>query len=553
MPSLPPSETLKWRREREKALLTEKSRRRAANDLHEFTRQAWPIVNPGKEFVDNWHIGAIAEHLTAVTNGEITRLLINVPYRFSKSTLVSVMWPAWTWIKRPSHQWLCGSHSMTLAIRDNLAMRRLVTSPWYRDQWGDSFELTGDQNQKTNFQNDHNGHRWAFGMTSGVMGADSDTVIVDDPHDREGADSEAERERTLLNFDQGVATRLNDPIRSSIAIIMQRLNKEDLSGHVLESEAGYQHVLIPMHFDPARTKTTIIGWSDPRKKTGELAWPQRMSEEWCAQEAKRLGPYGAAGQLEQNPSPAAGGIFKREDWRFYDTLPSKFDASAQSWDLAFKGTKTSNYVAGQAWGRIGANVYWKPGEVYEQLDFVETCTEFVKFSVLHPYETKLVEDKANGPALIATLKGRIPGITPVNPDGGSEAVARSCAPYVAAGNVWLPNPWTATPDSDGRIPIINRTTVKSGMEYVVRFIENCATFPVGSIPVGSHGDDVVAATQAIHHMLHDLAVAGWGVTGFYDGMTQSWSEEKGKELTESERLAKEKEDQKEADEWFGKP
>lgn len=477
----------------------------AEQSLHEFVKQAWPVVDPAHKFIDNWHIAAICDHLSAVTRGEITRLLINVPYRSSKSTIVAVMWPAWTWTQNPSFQWLTGSHGLDLAIRDNLAMRRLVTSSWYQDAWGDKFALTGDQNQKTRFENDQRGYRLAFGMTTGVMGQGGDGIVVDDPHDREGSDSDAERETTLLNFDLGIATRLNDPAKSSIVIIMQRLNAADLSGHVLESGEGYEHVVIPMHYDPSRSKVTVLGWSDPRTRAGELMWPARFTDEWCAREAKRLGPYGASGQLEQNPSPSEGGIFKREDWRFYDTLPAKFDASAQSWDLAFKGTKTSNYVAGQAWGRVGANVYWKPGEVYDQLDFVQSLSEFVKFSVLHPDPTKLVEDKANGPALIATLKDKIPGITPVNPDGGSEAVARSCAPYVAAGNVWLPNPWTAKPDSDGRIPLVNRTTVREGFEYVVRFVENCATFPTGSIPIGSHGDDVVAATQAIHHMLHDIA------------------------------------------------
>jgi hypothetical protein len=505
--------------------LAEIDRELAERDLHEFMRQAWPIVEPGKPFVDNWHIGAIAEHLMAVTRGQITRLLINVPYRSSKSTLVAVMWPAWTWIANPSFQWLCGSHGLDLAIRDNLAMRRLITSPWYQRAWS-SFELTGDQNQKTRFENDQRGYRLAFGMKTGVMGQGGDGVIVDDPHDREGSDSDAERETTLLNFDQGVATRLNDPVMSSITIIMQRLNNNDLSGHVLASGASYEHLLIPMHYDPARSKVTVLGWRDPRKVAGELMWPARFTEEWCNAEAKRLGPYGAAGQLEQNPSPAGGGIFKREDWRFYDTPPDVFEDQVQSWDLAFKGTKTSNYVAGQAWGRIGANCYWRPGEVYEQLDFVESCDAFVRFCTIYPEGAKLVEDKANGPALIATMKDRIPGITPVNPDGGAEAVARSCAPYVAAGNVWLPNPWTATPDADGRISLVARTTVKDGMEYVVRFIENCATFPAGSIPVGSHGDDVVAATQAIHHLLHDIDVSGYAVVDFYGSMAQQYIEER---------------------------
>ena len=206
----------------------------ASRSLSEFVEQTWPIVEPGKEFIPNWHIAAIAEHLEAVTRGEIKCLLINVPFRFMKSTLVSVMWPAWVWIRQPSHQWLCGSYAAKLAIRDNLRMRRLIESPWYRARWGERFELTSDQNQKVRFENNRNGYRIAFGMDGGVMGDGGDVVVIDDPHDRNQAHSDAERKTALTTFDEAVVTRLNRPADSAIVIIMQRLHEEDLSGHVLE-------------------------------------------------------------------------------------------------------------------------------------------------------------------------------------------------------------------------------------------------------------------------------------------------------------------------------
>lgn len=475
--------------------------------------QAWPVVEPAVPFKDNWHVGAIAAHLEAVFRGEIRRLLINVPFRTAKSTIVSVMAPAFRWIHAPAHKFLCGSYAAKLAIRDNLKMRRLIQSPWYQERWGrgfnlvdnsdwgdpEGFALTNDQNQKIRFENDRTGYRIAFGFDGGVMGDGGNTVMIDDPHDRNQAHSDKERERHLTTFDEAITTRLNDPAKDQIVIIMQRLHEQDLSGHVL-ANGGYEHLLIPMHYDPKRSRVTVIGWSDPRKETGELMHPARFPEDVVAQIEKDIGSYAAAGQLEQRPAPAEGGIFKKVWWRFYDELPEKFDVELQSWDLAFKGTKTSNFVAGQAWAKLGANCYLKPDEVYAQLDFPGTCAAFESFSARHPYPTKLVEDKANGPALIATLKGKIPGIVEINPDGGAEAVAHSVAPYAEAGNVWLPNPYNAKADSNGRVPA--GSSVRSDRQWVIRIIENAATFPNGSIPAGSHGDDVVAMTQAIHRLMH---------------------------------------------------
>jgi predicted phage terminase large subunit-like protein len=494
-----------WRKhaEKELRLLREKRRRAASTSLHEFVRQAWPIVEPGVEFKDNWHVGAICEHLEAVHRGQIRRLLINVPFRTAKSTLCSVMWPAWSWVHQPDLKWLCGSYAAKLAIRDNLKMRRLIQSQWFLERWGrgfnlvdnsdwgdpEGFELTKDQNQKIRFENDRMGYRIAFGFDGGVMGDGGNRVLIDDPHDRNQAHSEKERERHLTTFDEAVTTRLNDPAKDSIVIIMQRLHEQDLSGHVL-AKGGYEHLLIPMHFDPSRATVTVIGWSDPRTEVGELMHPARFPADVVAQIEKDIGSYAAAGQLEQRPAPAEGGIFKNVWWKFYDELPEAFDREIQSWDLAFKGNSDSDFVGGQAWGKNGANCYLKPDEIYKQMDFPATVEKFREFSKRHPRGAKLVEDKANGPALIATLKGEISGITAVNPDGGVEAVAHSVAPYVEAGNVWLPNPYDRAGNK------------RPDREWVLRLIANAGTFPNGSIPLGSHGDDVAAMVQALHYLMH---------------------------------------------------
>ncbi len=419
------------------------------------------------------------------------------------------MWPSWTWVHKPWFKWLCGSYAAKLAIRDNLKMRRLIQSPWYRERWGrgfnlidssdwgdpDGFELTTDQNQKIRFENDRTGYRIAFGFEGGVMGDGGDGVLVDDPHDRNQAQSDAERTHGLTTFDEAVSTRLNNPAKDPIVIIMQRLHENDLAGHVL-AKGGYEHLLIPMHYDPKRSRVTVIGWKDPRTEPGELMHPARFPAEIVAELERTLGSYAAAGQLEQNPAPAEGGVFKRSWWKFWDVLPADFDEEIQSWDLSLKGADAKgepDFVAGQPWGRKGANVYLKDEEVYGVLDFPETIEAMLNLTSRHPHGAKLVEDKANGPAAIATLKRRgIPGLTAVTPDGDKKARARAVAPYVEAGNVWLPNPY----GKDGNV-IPNRA-------WVLRLIENAAKFPNGSIPVGSHGDDIDALTQALHRLFHGI-------------------------------------------------
>jgi len=480
-------------------------------------------MRPAVQFKDNWHIGAICEHLQAVSEGQITRLIINVPFRTAKSTICSVAWPAWEWIHRPTIKWLCGSYAEKLAIRDNLAMRRLIQSNWYQERWGrgynltdnsdwgdpDGFELTGDQNQKVRFENDRSGYRIAFGASSGVMGDGGDRVLIDDWHDRQGAHSDKEREASLVTFDEAVFTRLNDPIVDPIVIVMQRLHENDLSGHLLAA-GGYQHLLIPMRYEPERSKVTVIGWKDPRKVAGELMHPARFPEAYVA-DIERKNPYMAAGQLQQRPAPSEGGILKRAWWQFWDDLPAKFDEEIQSWDLGGRivdthrskssrgsGSDSANYTAGQAWGRVGANCYMKPEQVYAQLDFAREVEKILDFSNRHRGAI-LIENKANGPSVIATLKDKIPGVTPVNPDGDKTARAQAVSPYIASGNVWLPNPY----DAQGN--------PRADREWVLLFIENCASFPNGSNPPGSHGDDVDAMTQAIHHLLHARGEAGTAI------------------------------------------
>jgi len=389
----------------------------ATRRLGEFVRQAWHVVEPSTPFIPNWHIDAMAEHLEAVSRGEIRNLLINVPPRHAKSLLVSVFWPVWEWIRWPERRWLFSSYAVSLSIRDSLKCRRPIESPWFQSHWGDRFRLTGDQNQKSRFENDKTGYRLSMSVGGTATGEGGDRIICDDPHNVQEAESDTVRKSTLDWWDTVMSTRLNDPKTAAKVIVMQRCHQEDLSGHVLR-QGGWEHLCLPAEFEGARRRTSI-GWSDPRTESGELLWPQRFGPEELATLKRSLGSYAAAGQLQQRPSPAEGGSFKRNWWRFYREYPRyesgrpNFAEIVMSWDMTSKDAVTSGYVVGQVRGRRGSE-RWFLDQVRARMDFVGTVRAFEALCVKWPSATtKLIEDKASGPAIISALRRKISGIIPV--------------------------------------------------------------------------------------------------------------------------------------------
>jgi predicted phage terminase large subunit-like protein len=313
----------------------------AERDLHEFVRQAWHVIDPGHPFVDNWHIRLLCSKLQAVTRREIKRLIINVPPRSGKSSVVCALWPVWTWLQDPTHQWLTISHSGTFATRDALKSRRLLQSPWFQQRWGHLFKLTGDQNQKTRYENDKRGYRIALGITAGITGEGGDTILLDDPMDRDAAHSELERERANVTYDEAISTRLNDPATGAIVVIMQRLHEADTTGHLLDGEEAWEHVCLPMLYEPDHPHVCA---DDERTEADELLWPDRFTPEVVAA-AKGKGSYFFAGQYQQLPSPVGGGIWREEYFKDAKTMrrtgrPHIFNVA----DLAYSSKQTADYT-----------------------------------------------------------------------------------------------------------------------------------------------------------------------------------------------------------------
>ena len=334
------------------------------DSLYTFLQYAWRWIDPSP-FVSGWPLEAICEHLQAVCDGDIRKLIINIPPRCSKSTITSVAFPAWVWAQRfkgptsgPGVQFLHASYAQQLSLRDSVKCRRLVESPWYRSLWGDRFNLVGDQNTKTRFDNDKRGSRLSTSVGSALTGEGGSIIVVDDPNAAQEAFSEATIETTIEWWDSALSTRLNDPKTGAFVVIQQRLSEEDLTGHILEKDVGnWTHLCLPMRYEPDRSFKTSIGWEDPRVEAGELLWPDRFGEDEVKTLERQLGPYASAGQLQQRPEPKGGGVIKREWWQLWDaaTYPP-MDYVIASLDTAYT-TKTENdFSALSIWGVFSGDI-----------------------------------------------------------------------------------------------------------------------------------------------------------------------------------------------------
>ena len=340
-------------------VLRELDRVDSEESLRSFIELGWKVLEPEREFIRGWHIDAVCEHLEAVTKGQLTRLLINVPPGCMKSLTTNVFWPAWEWGPkgRPGTRYISSSYSNDLTIRDNRRCRNLIQSPWYQGIWGNKYNLVGDQNAKLRFDTNHAGFKIATSVGGLGTGERADRFIIDDPHNIVDGESDAKREAAILWFTEVVPTRMSDPEKSSIVIIMQRVHDRDVAGVALAMELGYEHLRLPMEFEPESKCATSIGFSDPRAHDEELLWPLRMSRSVVDRDKKVLGPYAVAAQFQQRPAPRGGGMFKRDWFEVVDSAPP-LASVVRGWDLAASETKRSAWTAGCKMGRDKDGVYY---------------------------------------------------------------------------------------------------------------------------------------------------------------------------------------------------
>jgi predicted phage terminase large subunit-like protein len=456
-----------------------------------FVRAAWRVVEPATPFASGWHIDAISDYLEAVSRGEIDRLLINVPPRHMKSLAVSVMWPVWWWTFAPHIRYLTASYGASLAERDAIRSRNLLRSAWFRERWP-WLELKADVNRTSRYENTQTGYRLATSVGGEATGEGGDAIIVDDAHKLEEAHSQTALSRVLDWHDGTIASRLDDPKKGVEVVIMQRLHERDLCGHLIE-RGGYEHLCLPARYERAHP----FRWpNDPRRREGELLWPEHIPEEALTRIEQAMGSFRAAGQLQQRPAAAEGELLKRAWWRFYPPehlhddqramLPG-FQRIISSWDTTFGGKSRLDYVVGQVWGIHGADHYLlrsyrRHANLTATKSAMRAAYDWAKTRWPRAAHTILIEKSANGAEIIAALQRELPGVLPVivSTDKITRAIAAS--PPLESGNVFVPG--RALPDSSAGY---------DAPDWVASLIEEAASFPNGR-----HDDQVDAYSQAIN-------------------------------------------------------
>lgn len=446
--------------------------------LYHFTKTFWSVIEPTNTFVEGWHIQAICDHLEAASRFEIKRLIVNMPPRHMKSILVSVMFPAWVWVNNPERRFIFASYAQNLTIRDGVKMRSLIESPAFTELFNPEWKLRDDQNQKIKFENTSTGFRFSTSVDGAATGEGGDFVIVDDPINVKEGESEPHREAANTWWDQTMSTRSNNPNKFVRIIVMQRVHENDLTGHVLEKERlggnNWDRLILPARYEPkAQNKSrTTLGWADPRINEGDLLWPERFDEQSIKEIEIDLGDQ-ASGQLQQDPKPRDGGLFKRMWWQWYEAQPSPIIEKVQFWDCAEEPGLTNDYSVCATWVRTPTG-YYLLDVLREKVDAPTLELMAKTHYAQHMPDAVVIEKKSGGTALYNyLLRETTMPVLPFNP-GKLNKVVRAIAatPTVKAKKCFLPK----------------------GKPFVEDFVKEHEKFPKVS-----HDDQVDTTSMAIEH------------------------------------------------------
>src|SRR5438270_3242281 len=372
-------------------------------DFVSFAVRCFQDLNPQAELAMNWHIEVIAAKLTAVREGKIRRLIINVAPRSLKSLLASIAFPAWCLGHDPSAQILCVSYAQDLADKLARDCRSIVMSPWYRQIL--PTRLAPHRQAVQEFITTRQGYRLATSTGGVLTGRGADIILIDDPLKPEEALSEAQRQAANEWYDHTLYSRLNDKRYGAIVIVMQRLHEDDLVGHVLGQEQ-WEVVRFPAiaETDEQHQIETIWEARCFTRRLGEPLHPDREPLDTLDRIRRTIGEYNFAGQYQQSPAPLGGGLVKAEWFKRYrqSELPERFDRIVQNWDTANKATELSDFSVCTTWGVKDKELFLLA--VFRQkLEYPALKRAVREQQNRFKATVVLIEDKASGTQLIQEL------------------------------------------------------------------------------------------------------------------------------------------------------
>lgn len=407
------------------------------------------------------HLRLLVEKLEAVERGEITRLIIWMPPQHGKSHTATESFPDWYLGKHPDKRVAISSYAAELAEGFGRKNRDDMVE-FGEELWGVQV-ATGSKAAARWDIAGRRGGMVAVGVGGALTGRGANLLVIDDPFkDWAEAQSPAARAKVWDWYRSVARTRVRKG--GAIVIIQTRWHDADLSGRLVsEMQAGTGEQWDILHIPCEAEEHDPLGRAPGQPLCPELGF----DAEWMAATKMAVGAYVWAALYQGRPTPLEGGIWKRHWWRYWkpqgvklppitvrlpsgettlveaEELPDAFDLMLQSWDMTFKDTRGSDYVAGGVWGALGARRYLLD-LVNERMEFTRSCQAVRDMRMKWPLAYAiLIEDKANGPAVISTLRDEVGGIIPVEPQGGKQARAHAVSPFVQAGNVYLPHPLIA--------------------------------------------------------------------------------------------------------------
>jgi predicted phage terminase large subunit-like protein len=420
--------------------------------LYFFVKTFWHVVVQQGEFMENWHIEAICDHLQALAEGRLerNRLMIFLPPRHAKSIIVNVFMPAWDWTVRPHRRFVSASAKDNLSTRDAVRARNLVASDLYQRLFGDVCKPHATRWGSSYYQNEQGGSRLPI-TTSGGTGQDADFLLCDDPLEAQDARSQVKRDSCFFWYDSTFTTRGTKAEKTPLVLVHQRLHEDDIAGRILADEAYARHydvLCFPALYDPNHPVKTIssLGFQDPRTQEGELLWGERFGEVWVQQE-KAKGARHYNSQLQQRPSVADGEIFKEEMFPIADENANAIINGATevllSVDATFSDSELSDCVAIIVFARYKGEWYCVNG-INKQMDFLATLTSIKQMMNEYRPHSLIIEKKANGDAIIRVLRQHgIDNVLAITPKESKEARAEASTIYLNQGSVkFLDNPFT---------------------------------------------------------------------------------------------------------------
>jgi predicted phage terminase large subunit-like protein len=444
----------------------------------DYVKSAWHIVEPSNRFIPNWHIDCIAEHLEAVTLGQIKNLVINLPPRELKSTLVTKLWPTWSWTEKPWLEFLFFSYSQDLSEMFSKDRRDIVESDWYQRQWGSLVKIAEDQNQKKEFMNLARGRMVATSIGGRATGKGAHIIVIDDGINPTQAQSRAERESAIRYVKNTVSTRLNDKKTGAIVEVSQRTDKMDISG-VLLAEGTYTHLNLQAIADKKTVITFPITKRQIVREIGHVLHPEREDRATLELQKGRMQIPGSnsnrswQAQYQGDPSSDEGALFRRTDWQFYSVEP-QVQFWCWSWDTAMEDGEDNDWTVGILLGFHGAGVI-VPRVFRARLQYPDAKAAIINQWAIHPSHALLIEDKVSGKSLQQDLKRSTDyPIIPVKVHGDKRVRASLASQYVAA----------------------KRIALLDGAFWVPEFIEEFAEFTGEN---SGYKDQVDAFSQAINH------------------------------------------------------